>query len=189
MRLATVVASLAISAFPVFASEFAPAMEDYYASSLSGWVQSPDIVSAIQAQNAANANLGQSDIDALDQDWRANVGDPGNAIIKPVLSSALADALRERVEASGGVITEIFVMDLHGLNVAASGITSDMWQGDEAKFQKTYGAGAGAVHYSEVELDESTQSYQGQISVTISDPASGNPIGAITVGVDAESLI
>jgi hypothetical protein len=80
-------------------------------------------------------------------------------------------------------------MDRHGLNVAASAITSDMWQGDEAKFTETYSIGAGAVHFSEVELDESTQRYQAQISVTIVDPSSGEPIGAMTVGVDAEALL
>jgi hypothetical protein len=80
-------------------------------------------------------------------------------------------------------------MDQHGLNVAASAMTSDMWQGDEAKFTETYSMGAGAVHFSEVELDESTQRYQAQISVTIVDPATGEPIGAMTVGVDAEALL
>ena len=50
-------------------------------------------------------------------------------------------------------------------------------------------AGAGATHLSEVEFDESTQTYQGQISVTVTDPATGTPIGALTVGVDAEALM
>jgi hypothetical protein len=68
-------------------------------------------------------------------------------------------------------------------------MTSDMWQGDEAKFTETYSVGAGAVHFSDVELDESTQRYQAQISLTIVDPASGEPIGAMTVGVDAEALL
>jgi hypothetical protein len=100
-----------------------------------------------------------------------------------------ADFLRGQVDASGGRITEVFIMDRHGLNVAASAMTSDMWQGDEAKFTETYSMGAGAVHFSEVELDESTQRYQAQISVTIVDPSSGEPIGAMTVGVDAEALL
>ena len=80
-------------------------------------------------------------------------------------------------------------MDAQGLNVAASGLTSDYWQGDEAKFTETYGKGAGAVHFGEVEFDESSQTYQAQISVTVTDPATGQPIGAITVGVDAAHLM
>ena len=112
-----------------------------------------------------------------------------NDPIAPVLNNPVSDALRARIEASMGAMTEVFIMDEHGLNVAASAVTSDMWQGDEAKFQDTYGKGAGSVHIGEVELDESTQRYQGQISVTIVDPDTGAPIGALTVGVDAESLL
>ena len=87
-----------------------------------------------------------------------------------------------------GLFTEIFAMDDKGLNVAASDVTSDYWQGDEAKWKSTYAVGAGAVHISEVEFDESSQSYQAQVSVTVVDPDSGAPIGALTVGVNVEFL-
>ena len=105
-----------------------------------------------------------------------------------MLENDAATFLREQVEASGGVITEVFIMDARGLNVAASATTSDFWQGDEAKHSETYGKGVDAVHFGEVEFDESTQSYQGQISMTLTDPATGEAIGALTVGVDAEAL-
>ena len=78
-------------------------------------------------------------------------------------------------------------MDQVGLNVAVSEPTSDYWQGDEAKWSQTYLAGAGAMHVSDVELDESTQTYQAQVSLTVVD-ASGAPIGAITFGVNVEYL-
>ena len=80
-------------------------------------------------------------------------------------------------------------MDALGLNVAASDTTSDYWQGDEAKFTETYGVGPDATHLGDIELDESSQSYQGQISMTIVDPATGSAIGAITVGVNADALL
>ncbi len=188
MRLVSTVAALLL-AVPALADEFTPAFEAYLNDEISGWANGPEIVAAIKAQNAANAGLDQAQIDELDKTWRAEVGNASSALINGVLNNPTADALRAHVEASGGAITEVFVMDEHGLNVAASDVTSDMWQGDEAKFQDTYGKGAGSVHISEVELDESTQRYQGQISLTITDPDTGAPIGAITVGVDAESLL
>jgi hypothetical protein len=40
-----------------------------------------------------------------------------------------------------------------------------------------------------VEFDESTQTYQGQISVAISDPDTGDVVGAITVGVNVDALM
>jgi hypothetical protein len=180
---------LALVAGQAAANDFAPAMEAFLDSEIRGWSQSSEIVSAIAAQNSTNGALDQATIDTMDAAWSAEIGAAATPTIDAVLQSAAADYLRSRVEASGGRITEVFIMDQNGLNVAASGVTSDMWQGDEAKFTETYAAGAEAVHFSDVELDESTQRYQAQISVTVVDPETGQPIGAVTVGVDAESLL
>ncbi len=180
---------LAIAASPVAADDFTPAMQDFLDSEASAWLDSDILVQAIRTQNAATGGYDQSQIDALDLAWRAEVGHSETPTITPVLNNVAADFLRQQVANSGGRITEVFVMDNRGLNVAASDVTSDYWQGDEAKFTETYGAGPGAVHFGDVEFDESSQTYQGQISVTISDPDTGLPIGAITIGVDAESLL
>jgi len=61
-------------------------------------------------------------------------------------------------------------------------------QGDEAKWQKTYQAGPDAVFIDEVEFDDSTQSFQTQLSATVVDPATGEAIDAITIGVNVEKL-
>jgi hypothetical protein len=171
------------------ANDFAPAMNDFLSSEIRSWASSQVLIDAIIAQNARTAGFAQEQIDTLDLRWRAEVGAAETPTLTPVMENAAADFLRSRVAASGGQITEVFIMDARGLNVAASALTSDMWQGDEDKFTETYSAGPEAIHFSEVELDESTQRYQGQISLTITDPASGAPIGAMTVGVDAEALM
>ncbi len=171
------------------ANEFAPAMQNYLDTEIMGWAQSEAIVAAIIAQNARTGSFDQATIDQLDSAWRSEVGTSNTPTIEPVMTNPASDYLRQQVESAGGMITEVFIMDAQGLNVAASNITSDYWQGDEAKFQKTYSLGAGASHLGDVEFDESTQTYQGQISITIVDPASGEPIGAMTVGVDAEALL
>ena len=184
-------AGLAVFAFaaPVAANEYEPAMQAFYESEIAGWLENSVIVDAINAQNTSTLAYDQSRIDAMDQAWRAEVGNDNAPTITPVLTNSASDHLRMLVDSSGGRITEIFVMDGVGLNVAASSTTSDYWQGDEAKFTETHGAGPGVVHFGEVEFDESSQSYQGQISVTITDPKTGEAIGAMTVGIDAESLL
>ena len=63
-------------------------------------------------------------IDELDKSWRAEVGAGSSALVDGVLSGAAADFLREQVAGSGGMITEVFIMDRQGLNVAASAPTS-----------------------------------------------------------------
>ena len=182
-------ALLAGMALPAQADEFAPAMQSYLDSDIRAWANAEPLVAAINAQNAQTAGYDQAMIDDLDTRWRAEVGSGDTPTITPVLSNAAADFLRQQVEAAGGRITEVFIMDARGLNVAASAVTSDYWQGDEAKFSETYGKGADAVHLGDIEFDESSDTYQGQISLTIVDPASGQAIGAMTVGVDAESLM
>lgn len=181
--------ALVLTAVQSSANEFEPAMQSYLEGEIKSWAQSDVLLSAIKAQNGTTAGYGEAQILEMDQAWRAEVGSSDTPTISPVLENAAAEFLRSQVEASGGVVTEVFIMDSVGLNVAASAVTSDMWQGDEAKFQKTHGAGADAVHFGEVEFDESTQTYQGQISMTITDPATGEPIGAMTVGVNAEALL
>jgi len=181
--------AIALVAAPGLAADYTPAMQAYLDEQIRDWASDPAIVAAIAAQNARTGSLSQSEIDALDAAWRGEVGSPDAPTVAPVLESAAADFLRTQVAGSGGVITEVFVFDAVGLNVAASHATSDYWQGDEAKYGETFGAGADAVHFGEIEFDESTQTFQGQVSLTITDPETGAPIGAMTVGLNAEGLM
>lgn len=170
------------------AGEHIPAVTDYANANIKTWISDKAVVEAIKAQNAENASLAQGDIDALDQKWRAGVDGGDTAIIDEVLGNSLSGFLRDKQMASNGVITEIFVTDDKGLNVGQSDVTSDYWQGDEAKWQKTYGTGdAQAIFVDEAEKDESTQMLQSQVSMTIADET-GAPIGAITVGINLNAL-
>ena len=170
------------------AGEHIPAVTDYANANIKSWISDKAVVEAIKAQNAENASLAQGDIDALDQKWRAGVDGGATAMIAEVLGNSLSGFLRDKQMASNGVITEIFVTDDKGLNVGQSDVTSDYWQGDEAKWQKTYGSGGEAVFVDGVEQDESTQMLQSQASFTIVDPETGQPIGAATVGINLDKL-
>lgn len=165
-----------------------PAVDAFVASGALDFIEDPALIEAVRAQNTANAGLSQADIDALDTQWRAEIGTGATPTIDAVVGSAASAYLRERIEAGSGLFTEVFVMDALGLNVASASVTSDYWQGDEAKYSETYLVGPEAVHVGEVERDESTMTYQVQISITLSDPDTGEAIGAATFGVDAEAL-
>lgn len=161
---------------------------DYVNANVIPWLSDPVIIEAVLAQNARNAGLAQGDIDALDKQWRAETEAASKPLIDATLGNDLSKFLAQKREASGGLITEAFVMDAKGLNVGQSDVTSDYWQGDEAKWQKSFGAGPGAIFVDEVEKDESTQSLQSQVSIAISDPATKQVIGAITLGIDVDGL-
>ena len=146
------------------------------------------MIEAVNAQNTQTAGSSEVQILEWDTQWRAEVGQASQPLISEVMGRDLSGFLSEQVAASGGRITEIFVMDALGLNVAASSVTSDYWQGDEAKYKKGFGVGAGAVFVDAVEFDESAQTYQGQISISLTDPATGAVVGAMTIGLNAEAF-
>ena len=178
---------LCLAAHPVAASGIEEGMKSYVEGEVRAWFAEAAIVAAVQGANLAHAGLSPADISTLDAQWQAEIG-TDSALIKQVTDNAASSYLRERIAASDGKVTELIVMDNKGLNVAISDITSDYFQGDEDKFQKTFPLAPAAFHISEVELDESTQTYQAQLSFTLTDPATGAPIGAVTVGVNAESF-
>jgi hypothetical protein len=177
-----------VAATALAAADTPPEMMAYVDSDVRNWVNDPRVVEAIVAQNARTEGLSQAQITASDTEWQAQVGTSSTPLIDEVMSAPLSDFLREKVADSQGRITEIFVMDGRGLNVAASTVTSDYWQGDEAKFSESYGKGPGAVFFDEISLDESTQTYQGQVSFAVSDPSTGEVIGAVTLGLDAAAF-
>lgn len=172
----------------VWANEFADAITAHADSQVKAWLNDPAIIEAVLAQNKANAGLNQADIDKLDKEWRSETSASTRPMIEKVMSNPLSVFLKQKEAASNGLYTELFVMDNKGLNVGQSEVTSDYWQGDEDKWQQTYGKGPGSIHISDVEEDESTQTYQSQLSLPLVDPASGQVIGAITIGINVEGL-
>ena len=175
-------------ALPVTASEYDDALRSIAQDRLEAIASEGFVIDAVRAMNDERAGYTQAEIDAQDQAWRAQVGAASAPLIDALMANSASQELAKIRDASDGLFTEIFVMGNKGLNVAASDVTSDYWQGDEAKWQETYQVGPGSVHISEVELDESTQTYQAQVSVTVADPDSSTAIGAITFGVNVEYL-
>jgi hypothetical protein len=184
----TFATGIAYAATTVAQDEFTAPLTELAKGEIAAFAADPALVAAIVAQNGTTGSYDQAKIDALDAQWRAEVGAASKPLIDATLGNAASQYLAGIQEASAGKFTEIFAMDAKGLNVAQSTLTSDYWQGDEDKFTQSYGGGAGAVHLGEIEQDESTQIFQSQVSVPVTDPATGALIGAITVGVDVSML-
>ena len=180
--------AVAMIATPASADAHKEAAEAFIKTKVMPWLESAEVVSAINAQNQENAGLAQGDIDKLDKQWRAEVDASSKPLIDKVMKNALSKFLAAKKNEFDGAVTEMFVMDDKGLNVGQSDVTSDFWQGDEAKWKKTYKMGPTALFVDDVEQDESTQQLQSQVSVSIKDPATGKVIGAITVGVNVDQL-
>lgn len=165
-----------------FAGEKAPAKVVAFAESkLAPLGNDPIIVEAVKKENAQGKTLAQ--IQEMDAKWKAT---PGIAdYMQAMMDSVCGKRLRE-LQGSEAYYSEIFVMDNQGANVAMTDKTSDYWQGDEAKFQKSFNGGEGAVFVDDVEFDDSSQAYLVQVSVPVLD--NGNVIGAITFGINVDKI-
>ncbi len=167
---------------PVFAAEKAsPKVVEFAKSKLAAYGSDPIIIKAVKEENAKGQTL--SKIKEMDEKWKKT---PGIAdYMKAMMTSACGKHLRTIQETSPS-FSEIFVMDNQGANVAMTDKTSDYWQGDEAKFQKSFNGGKGAVFVDDVEFDDSSQTYLAQVSVPVLD--GGKAIGAITFGIDVDKI-
>jgi len=141
----------------------------------------PVIVKAVKEENAKNKTLDQ--VKAKDGEWKATAGIAD--YMRALMNSECGKRL-SAIQKSAPYFAEIFVMDNQGANVAMTDKTSDYWQGDEAKFQKSFNGGSGAVFVDDVEFDDSSQAYLVQVSVPVKD--GDTVIGAITFGIDVDKI-
>lgn len=155
---------------------------------VQGWLNTEIVQLSVKARNKNGGDLDQTRIDALDKSWRAEREADDQPLIAATMSSPLSIYLSRIQGRSLGLYAEIFVMDEHGLNVGQSSITSDFWQGDEDKFQKTYDVGNDALFIDEPEWDDEFKIWRSQASMTLTDKDGGGKIGAVTVEFNLTEL-
>jgi hypothetical protein len=179
-----------------------------YATDLAAKVSADaKLQEALKAATAEHRKLSYDDVSLIDNQWRLaksgaekekkakgwledNASDKsldehtkaGEASIKAVREGAVSKYLTEQMEAEGGKVTEIFVMDGWGWNVGQTGGTSDYYQGDEPKWQKPFASGETDV--SAVEEEDGIK--MSQVSVPVKD--GDKTIGAITIGVNVDKV-
>jgi hypothetical protein len=164
-----------------FAEEAVPQAALDLVPSIQGWGSNAVLIAAVKEQNSHGTSL--DSIKQIDAEWQKTDG--MNDLMKSLMSNGAAAELK-KLEASRPFYLELFLMDKQGANVAMTNKTSDYWQGDEAKFQKSFIDGKGGVHLGEVKFDNSSQAYLVQISVPVMD--GGKAIGALTVGINLDEL-
>lgn len=161
-------------------------LDDRAVAEIRDWLSNPVVEMSVVAQNRRHEGVDSIEINALDQAWRAERQSRDQPLIAATLSSPLSNYLTQIQAASGGILTEIFVVDAFGLNVGQSSITADFWQGDEAKYQKTFLVGPTTVFIDEPEFNEETKTWRTQVNLTLAKD--GKPIGAVTVEYNLSEL-
>jgi hypothetical protein len=136
--------------------------------------EDPEVLGAVRARNASPDTM--AEIQRKDKEW---MGNPQAPLRKTLTQNACAQRLREMTK-DDPLIVEVILMDAQGANVCVSKETSDYWQGDEAKFHKTFGDGK-EVFVDEPAFDTSANVYALQLSLLIRD--GGKKVGALTLSL------
>jgi hypothetical protein len=127
---------------------------------------------AVAASNAVRETPEQ--VRRRDASWMANRTDPlRQAIVQAPCSARLRELVKD-----DPTIVEAFVMNDRGTLVCSVAETSDYWQGDEPKWQRTFVDGVDPF-VDEPAFDASTGKYAIQISVPVASAA--RRIGAVTL--------
>jgi len=130
----------------------------------------PEVRKAVAAKNAEGETLAA--IEAKDREWSS-----APARRRAFTNSPCADRLRAMTR-DDPLVVEVILMDERGANVCLTRETSDYWQGDEAKWEKTFVEGHDPF-VDEPAFDASSATYAVQLSVPVAQGA--RRIGALTI--------
>lgn len=181
---------------PTAAQDYLPAaaspptsalIDDEVIAGIRSWLKNPVVPMSIEANNRRYDEISDAEIKKLDEQWVAEREQTDQPLVATILSSPLSIYVTQVQAGSLGLYAEIIVMDDKGLNVGQSAVTSDFWQGDEAKFKKTFPVGPDAVFVDEAEKHDGTNTWRTQVNLTVTND-SGTAIGAVTVEINLTEL-
>jgi hypothetical protein len=136
----------------------------------------------VNGQNAKQVSL--EEIQKIDKQWAE--AEDELPIQAEKMSNGCAKEITKIVKTLP-VLGETFVMDNQGANVGQNALTTDYWQGDEAKWKNSFKDGKGGIDIGKRQLDKSTNVVDQKVSLPIIDEQ-GKVIGAVCFGVKVESL-
>ena len=187
-----VVVDVVPSAAPVVSIEAAPpavSIDENLIDEIRAFLDNDVVRLMLDAHNRYHAGIDAAGIERLDKQWRTETEAAGRQpMIARTLASPLSIYLTQIQAFSLGLFTEIFVVDRFGLNVGQSAITTDFYQGDEAKWQKTVPIGPDAVFIDDAEFHEPTRTWRAQVNLSIADEARTAARGAATIEINLTEL-
>lgn len=145
----------------------------------------PTLRQAAAAGSAAP--LDAERVKRLDREWQAAHKVPADlaSVMTNEASALLGDTTR-----NDPIYKEILLTDRSGRLVAASNVTTDYYQGDEAWWLDAFNDGEqGRVSMTDVEWDESAKTLALNIAVPVPDPSSERPAGVLLVVADVRELL
>lgn len=155
-------------------------VKEYMKKELIQYCVNPVFVKEIEKQNAKKTPF--SEIEKIDRQWID--AEDEIPIMTELMNNTCAKEIK-RIVSLQKALGETFVMDKQGANVGQNDVTSDYWQGDEAKWTDTFTKGG--VWVGKDALDKSTYTKLQHVSLPIINEK-GDIIGAVCFGIITTAL-
>lgn len=163
-------------------------LHDYANRALAEWLDDPVIIDAIRAHNIETEKMTHEQLSAQNQQWTTELEAGSGPLIDKVLSNPASAILKEMKAASADIVTEVFIMDIRGTNVAESEPTVNYWHLEEDRYQAISRNSEDMIYVSDVHLEVGGEIYQVEVSLPINDPETGERIGVASFGVNVQSI-
>lgn len=189
MMIRTVLTGFVVCLISAFVSAFVSASENQDAQFeefilyVEKLTQNPLVIQAVEDQNQQLLSMEQ--IEERDEEWQSTK--ELTPLKRELQESPVGLLLQQEVRKNKKSVSEIFVTDNQGANVAAFPATSDYWQGDEEKWSAAFNKGNGKRFIGPIQYDESSNTMSAQISSPIIKDE--KTIGIIIVGIKMQSIV
>ncbi len=146
-----------------------------------------DKVKAANALYPTDLALLEQQLQALDQEWTANISPTTNLLIKDRLNNEVAAELKQfRTIFPDHLAT--LVTDKYGGIVGSSNLTTAYAQAKNDWWQKAWSAGHGDVFLAHPAFDQSTQNFVVLLAVPIYDPVTKEVVGIVSSSYRIEAV-
>ena len=148
-------------------------------------LEDPVIVNEVKKANQQHKDISLQEILKLDTRWRNTEG--VDEFIEQFLVNEIAHKLIEFQERHPG-FSEIFVVDMYGLNAGQTNKTTDYYQADEDWWIGAYNSGKGKASHGTIEFDESAQTEAISLYIPVMDGINNKAIGVIKAVVSITAI-
>lgn len=125
----------------------------------------------------------------LDAQWRALAPRHHSEMARIIAAQDASIAMNRWQKDHESLVTEVMLTNSIGALVAMSRLSSDFWQGDEAKFEHHIRKDASNLYISPIYYDESTSRFQVIVSKPIIAESRWLPVGVLIIGLDVEEAL
>lgn len=148
----------------------------------------PEVVEVVATANRQQPTREELERQVKEIEARWSEWEPGTSdVMKSLLENEAALFLR-KYNSVAITFRELLLTDVYGRLVAASSKTTDYYQADESWWQRSYVQGTGGRFISDLQFDDSADTYGMEIAEPVRDPQTRTVIGILKAIIDSNEL-